>query len=98
MKFDFKNSDQVRCKVLRPTMIARKPVALGAIVEVDGWTAKQGMSGPNPALARVEGHAPEPYVERDREVIIENRDPPPPSPVRKKAKKPRAPVAFANND
>ena len=75
MKFPFKNTDMVECKVLRTTVIAKQDVRVGAIVKVDGWIAKQLMSGASPALESVEGKAPEPIVDREREIIIENPDP-----------------------
>ena len=75
MRFAFKNSDTVTCEVLRNTIIAGEFVRIGARVEVDGWTAKQLMSGPCPALKLVEGVDPRPYETPAREVVISNPDP-----------------------
>ena len=76
MRFPFKNSDIVRCRVIRNTVIARQDVRVGTIVDVDGWMAKQLMSGPCPALELVEGVDPRPYEAPIKEVIVETPDPP----------------------
>jgi hypothetical protein len=85
MKFNFKNSDMVRCEVLRNTVIARQNVLTGTIVDVDGWTAKQLMSGTVPALKQVPDYDPVPLVERDTELIVSTPDPvkAPPAPAPK---------------
>lgn len=75
MKFDFKSTDMVRCRVLRTTKIGGETANKDAEVSVIGNLAKSLMSGPNPALERMSDYKPEPMVERDREVIITNPDP-----------------------
>ena len=75
MKFNFKKSDIIRCEVMRTTNIAQQRVHKGDVVDMLGAKAIPLMTGPMPALKQIEGHAPEPYVERDTEVVVETRDP-----------------------
>ena len=98
MKFPFKHTDMVECEVLRNTVVAKQDVRVGAIVKVDGWIAKQLMSGPCPALKLVEGKDPQPMVDREREMVIENPDPVQAEPVKKPARKKAAPKKEADED
>ena len=91
MKFDFKNSDVVQCRVIRPIILNGGPQKAGTVAEVDGWLAKQLMASSNPSLERVTEVEPKPIVERDTEVIVSTPDPvdappPPPPPPRKRRK------------
>jgi hypothetical protein len=75
MKFPFKNSDMVRCKILRPIVFNKADQVIGAVVECTGWQAKQLMGSVNPSLELVKGVKPTPIVERDTEVVISTPDP-----------------------
>jgi hypothetical protein len=70
----FKNSDMVRCKIIRSIVFNKAIQPVGAIIETTGWMARQMMGSANPSVVLMETHEPKPIVERDTEVVISTPD------------------------
>jgi len=75
MTFNFKADDMVTCRVLRTTKINKQLVSAGSVVKLIGNTAKQLMSGANPACEQMMEVEPEKYQERDTEIVVSTPDP-----------------------
>ncbi len=85
MQFNFKHDDMVTCEVTRTTVIAKENVKAGTVVQVTGWIAKQLMSGALPALKLIGDGDPQPFTERDTEIILSTPEPAKKTPPKKKA-------------
>ncbi len=75
MKFNFKQNDMVRCRVLRATKINKQFVQKGSVVDLVGNMAMQLLSGANPACKQMMDHKPVEFQERDTEMVVSTPDP-----------------------
>jgi hypothetical protein len=72
---NFKNSDMVRCKIIRSIVFNKQIQPVGTIIETTGWQARQMMGSANPSVVLMETHEPKPIENRDTEVVVSTPDP-----------------------